>query len=400
MRKTLFLLLVLFSISVSAANDGISFIKDSTLVDALSKAKQENKLLFIDCYTTWCGPCKYMEKNVFPLKEVGDFYNKHFVCWKMDMETPEGALIKNKYNVRGYPTYLFLNGDGELVHRGLGSFSDFKMFVSHLGETALDSTKNYLGVKTKVRFGDRSAETLLKYVQANPYASDNESLINQHFALVADSDKLSANSWYLFKQHVNSTDAPIFKFFVDNKQKYESVYGQKEVADKMVDIFNTCYREDSIKYNALKSIDPVLFEKNKLMNDFYFTLDLWKYQLPKDDKVIWKRLTVKMLEFLDREDVPTPGDLNNMSWFVYENYKKFKDVAILKKAAEWSKRSLLVEPENDQFIDTYAHIIFDLGQKKEAIKYEEKALKKAEEMKDKGQIEWYGGELKKFKGKK
>lgn len=251
-----------------------------------------------------------------------------------------------------------------------------------------------------MRFGDRSAETLLKYVQANPYASDNESLINQHFALVADSDKLSANSWYLFKQHVNSTDAPIFKFFVENKQKYESVYGQKEVAVKMVDIFNTCYREDSIKYNALKSIDPVLFEKNKLMNDFYFTLDLWKYQLPKDDKVIWKRLTVKMMEFLDREDVPTPGDLNNMSWFVYENYKKFKDVAILKKAAEWSKRSLLVEPENDQFIDTYAHIIFDLGQKKEAIKYEEKALKKAEEMKDKGQIEWYGGELQKFKGKK
>lgn len=400
MRKTLFLLLVLFSISVSAANDGISFIKDSTLVDALSKAKQENKLLFIDCYTTWCGPCKYMEKNVFPLKEVGDFYNKHFVCWKMDMETPEGVLIKNKYNVRGFPTYLFLNGNGELVHRGLGSFFDYNMFISHLGETALDSTKNYLGVKTKVRFGDRSAETLLKYVQANPYASDNESLINQHYALVADSDKLSANSWYLFKQHVNSTDAPIFKFFVENKQKYESVYGQKEVADKMVDIFNTCYREDSTKYNDLKSIDPVLFEKNKLMNDFYFTLDLWKYQLPKDDKVIWKRLTVKMLEFLDREDVPTPGDLNNMSWFVYENYKKFKDVAILKKAAEWSKRSLLVEPENDQFIDTYAHIIFDLGQKKEAIKYEEKALKKAEEMKDKGQIEWYGGELKKFKGKK
>jgi len=399
MRKTLFLLFVLFSIAVSAANDGISFIKDSTLVDALSKAKQENKLLFIDCYTTWCGPCKYMEKNVFTLKEVGDFYNEHFVCWKMDMETPEGALIKNKYSVRGYPTYLFLNGDGELVHRGLGS-CDFTMFISHLGKTALDSTKNYLGVKIKVRFGDRTAETLLKYVQANPYASGNDSLINQHFALVADSDKLSTNSWYLFKQHVNSTDAPIFKFFVDNKQKYESVYGEKEVADKMVDIFNTCYREDPARYNALKSIDPVLFEKNKLMNDFYFTLDIWKYQLPKDDKKNWNILTVKMVEFLDREDVPTVGDLNNMSWFVYENYKKFKDVAILKKAAEWSKRSLLIEPENDQFIDTYAHIIFDLGQKKEAIKYEEKALKKAEEMKDKGQIEWYGGELKKFKGKK
>lgn len=399
MRKTLFLLFVLFSLSVSAANDGISFIKDSTLVDALSKAKQENKLLFIDCYTSWCGPCKYMEKNVFPLKEVGDFYNEHFVCWKMDMETPEGALIKNKYNVRGYPTYLFLNGDGELVHRGLGS-CDFTMFISHLGKTALDSTKNYLGVKIKVRYGDRTAETLLKYVQANPYGSDNDSLINQHFALVADSDKLSANSWYLFKQHVNSTDAPIFKFFVDNKQKYESVYGEKEVADKMVDVLNTCYREDPNRYNALKSIDPVLFEKNKLMNDFYFTLDLWKYQLPKDDKKNWNILTVKMVEFLDREDVPAVWDLNNMSWFVYENYKKFKDVAILKKAAEWSKRSLLVEPENDQFLDTYAHIIFDLGQKKEAIKYEEKALKKAEEMKDKGQIEWYGGELKKFKGKK
>lgn len=78
---------------------------------------------------------------MFPLKEVGDFYNEHFVCWKMDMETPEGALIKNKYNVRGFPTYLFLNGDGELVHRGLGSFSDFKMFISHLGKRLLTALK-------------------------------------------------------------------------------------------------------------------------------------------------------------------------------------------------------------------------------------------------------------------
>ena len=54
------------------------------------KAREENKLVFMDCYTSWCGPCKNMLNNVFTLAEAGEFMNEEFVCVKYDMEKGEG----------------------------------------------------------------------------------------------------------------------------------------------------------------------------------------------------------------------------------------------------------------------------------------------------------------------
>ena len=81
-----------------------------SLEKALEKASDENKLVFVDCYTSWCGPCKIMAKEVLPLKEVGDFLNERFVCVKYDMEQGKGPEIAKKYNVEAYPTFLLLNG--------------------------------------------------------------------------------------------------------------------------------------------------------------------------------------------------------------------------------------------------------------------------------------------------
>jgi len=88
---------------------------------AKALAKKENKLIFIDAYTTWCGPCKLMARTVFKEKAVGDYYNEHFVSLKMDMETSEGIFIGNKYGVNAYPTYLFLKPDGTLIKRSMGA---------------------------------------------------------------------------------------------------------------------------------------------------------------------------------------------------------------------------------------------------------------------------------------
>ena len=58
--------------------------QELSLTKALELAKSEKKLVFIDCYTSWCGPCKIMAKEVLPQKEVGDFLNELFVCVKYD----------------------------------------------------------------------------------------------------------------------------------------------------------------------------------------------------------------------------------------------------------------------------------------------------------------------------
>ena len=79
-----------FLISQSLAlGKGIEFFH-GTLAEAKELASQEGKLIFIDAFTTWCGPCKRMSAQVFTQEEVGEFYNQTFVNLKLDMEKGEG----------------------------------------------------------------------------------------------------------------------------------------------------------------------------------------------------------------------------------------------------------------------------------------------------------------------
>ena len=91
--------------------------------EVLKKAKQENKFVFLDCYTTWCGPCKQMSNLVFPLKSVGDFMNVRFVNVKIDMETDEGRELAKRYGVKAFPTMLLLDAEGEVISKIVGSQS-------------------------------------------------------------------------------------------------------------------------------------------------------------------------------------------------------------------------------------------------------------------------------------
>lgn len=71
--------------SAIAQGDAIQFEK-GTWSEVLTLAKEQEKLVFLDAYTTWCGPCKKMDKEVFTASEVAAVYNKMFINVKMDME--------------------------------------------------------------------------------------------------------------------------------------------------------------------------------------------------------------------------------------------------------------------------------------------------------------------------
>lgn len=99
---------------------GINF-DHGTWKEILAKAKKEDKLVFVDVYTSWCGPCKQMSKEVFVQKMAGDVCNTSFINYKIDAEKGEGTGIAKKYGVVSYPTYLYVNGDGVLFYRSGGS---------------------------------------------------------------------------------------------------------------------------------------------------------------------------------------------------------------------------------------------------------------------------------------
>jgi thiol:disulfide interchange protein len=112
----------------------IAFTKGSWK-EVLAKAKKENKLIFVDAYTTWCRPCIQMAKDVFTLDNVADLYNANFINVSMDMEKGDGPALVKKYKISAYPDFLFIDGDGNLIHLG-GGYQEAKVFIE-LGKAAI-----------------------------------------------------------------------------------------------------------------------------------------------------------------------------------------------------------------------------------------------------------------------
>ena len=131
------LLLLVLIVSSTAFSQGIEFRKER-YAEVLKMAKEQNKLVFIDIYTSWCGPCKHMADNIFPLPKVGEYYNTYFLNLQLDAEKSEdGKMVAKSFGVSAYPTFLFVNGDGELVYRFLGGKSE-DMFIKE-GEKAVEA---------------------------------------------------------------------------------------------------------------------------------------------------------------------------------------------------------------------------------------------------------------------
>ena len=109
---------------------GIKF-ETGSLESVLAKAKAEGKMVFVDCYTSWCGPCKMLAKQTFTDATVGDYYNDRFISIQIDMEHGEGPELAKRYGVSAYPTLIYLDSNGNLITKQVG----FRRPVEFLAET-------------------------------------------------------------------------------------------------------------------------------------------------------------------------------------------------------------------------------------------------------------------------
>lgn len=112
----IFSVFVLLSVQLFGQDNKIEF-SVNTWGYILAEAKVKNKLIFIDAYTSWCGPCKWAAKYLFTNKEVAIYYNENFINVSMDMEKGEGIAFAKRYRVNAYPTFLIINDRLEIVSR-------------------------------------------------------------------------------------------------------------------------------------------------------------------------------------------------------------------------------------------------------------------------------------------
>ena len=99
---------------------GIDF-SGITFEEAKTNATENNQLIFVDAYTTWCGPCKQMAATSFKDDEVGELFNEKFINLKIDCEEEsQGIQFAKDYKIKAYPTLLIINGEGTVVKRVIG----------------------------------------------------------------------------------------------------------------------------------------------------------------------------------------------------------------------------------------------------------------------------------------
>ena len=211
------------------ASEGIEFF-EGTYEDALALAEQENKKVFVDVWTTWCGPCIVMQETVFPLPEVGEYFNSRFVNYKLDAEDEDqnGPEISARFEINSVPTYLILDSAGNELSRALGACSPTQ-FIAMVGRMLGEVESDFDEMRERYIAGERSTEFIQQYLmdaivekalRKNVDTEDGEDADGSD--IDADNYKQIANEYFSSRPHselINETDARLIMHFRFSKAR-------------------------------------------------------------------------------------------------------------------------------------------------------------------------------------
>lgn len=242
MKKTLLLLtLFLLNLGVYAQeNKGVRW-EQGTLQEALNKAKNNKKgpkLVFLDCYTVWCGPCKYMANTIFPTEAAGKYFNENFVNIKIDMEKGEGPELAKRLKLSGYPTFVILAADGEEIGRVVGS-NELEPFIESV-EVAKD-IKNSVNYQKNKFEKSRTSDNAMTYLDAlwrNSMTREAGAFMRENLSVFNDWHIFSDKMWKYLRAGISYTQPKIVNFLLENKMKANVTFGTNRVNAALRECFS------------------------------------------------------------------------------------------------------------------------------------------------------------------
>ncbi len=368
MKMRILILSTFLLFSGVLSGQGIEFY-DGNWKDALKVAEEKGKLVFVDAYAVWCGPCKMMAKNVFPRPEVGSYFNAHFVNMKIDMEKGQGLDFRKKYRVTAFPTFFFLAPDGKIVLQVKGARNP-KDFVK-LAESAVSKYDPSAEIAAEYESGKRDYETVYNYVKALNKAGKNSLAIANEY-LKSQTDLTTPENLHFILEATTEADSRIFDMLVKHK-------------DPIVQLTSEAAVNEKIRKACHKTVDKAMEFKLEMLLDE--AIQKMKLNLPEESaafaangKMAYYKTTGEVEGYLAACKNYLQGNskdavrLNKIAGSIIENFGSNEDA--MKYAAKLAKKACQYG-DHSEYHYTFARILHAQGNKTDALKQLDQAIRLA-----------------------
>jgi thiol-disulfide isomerase/thioredoxin len=368
----------------------------------LAKAQKENKPIFLDIYASWCGPCKLLDKNVYPDESVAEYMNTHFINAKFDGEESEGLQLVEQFGLSSYPTLYFIKPNGDKFYSFEG-YRDPEAFLEE-AESAIEmsSQPTITDFAKSFKEGKRDKEFLGEYLDAlytdNYENLHNAPIIDAYVATLSQNDvetlgvkRTLWNQLPSFRFGSNAYD--FLKKNITTIKEAETVEDEEAVEDQVllhaVDSYIAYYdvkraietKDETKVLQELKNFRAVAKQGTRWFSDpesseFYLKREFYQAtdNKPKIIASVEEEVEQVFAKIKKNESEPSTSEwaniLNASAWYFFENTQ---DNAHLQKALTWSKKSIDLEPTS-AYYDTYANLLFVLDQTDAAIEAQRKAI--------------------------
>lgn len=363
-RIRLFGLLLLSTVAISVQAQTDQFVKAGSLAELLAKAKKEKKMVFIDSYFVGCHPCKQMDDEVFPLPAVVKLMNDHFISTKIDfMKEDLGKQLQIKYAVTGFPTFLLLNSEGQLVSRFSG-YKEGDKFQDLLKEAISKSKKGEVmkGFSTSLAV-DYPAFYPTMFTERKPMIAEEVAAYLKGKTILEEANAIP----FLM---LGKMTPELSDFLLQNYAKLEAMYGKDMVWGRRQQVIaaklkaSIPQRDDASFESFLKEVKP-LFSATDWP---YAQLDIaeeYFYRQQKDYKAFFKFAAT---HFND--------DDNKVRYMAMYLKSPDEDPEGNKLFATWLQL-VVTEKSGNDVLSTAARIMKGQNELEKAKKYAEWGIKKA-----------------------
>ncbi len=369
--RILFFPLFLLGLACSGLQaQGIEFFH-GTWSEALEKAKSTEKLIFIDAYAQWCGPCKMMAATAFKDEAVGKYFNENFVNLKIDWESAEAVDLKKIISVTAYPSLFFMKANGELIQKSPGGRDAAGLLTlakSIAGKN--DTSKDF---EAEYQKGNRDPKLVCNYIKAlNKSGKPSQKVVNDYIA--KQKDFTTEDNLKIIYEGTTEADSKAFDLFTKYKEEIKKLFGEEKVQRK---IELACHKtvQKAIQFqnkDLLTEAQQKMRLSNPMKSDSFATASILDYCKAVGDSDGYCKACKELIKDERKE---TPAKLHAVATEIFQNFSK--DKAAMKLAETYAEKAAK-KTEIIEYLYTYASIQLLNGHKKDAMKTAMKAKELSE----------------------